>query len=321
VTNIKAEDAIPLKEAEPRLSLYQGELANGGVVGTRLNFGWLPVGKSPFLDERVRQAISMSWDRDAYMDAFFNVSKFQSQGVPVKTRWNTSLNATQEGWWLDPQSKEFGPNAKYFQHNLTEAKKLLAAAGYPSGFEVTSHYVTGTELGTTPNHAQVIDGFARELGLTVKQHSLDFLKEFGPFYRDGHGQYEGWSYVGAGGGAAGRSPAGPVGSLALEYWSKGGSGFKGFSLSGQNDQSGDPQVDAMIVKARTERDTEKRRALVFELQRYLAKPWYSAVLPGYATGLTVAWPCLGNFGVWQGQSGRGHYRVWIDDTRPPFKSA
>jgi peptide/nickel transport system substrate-binding protein len=314
-TNIKPVDALPLKQEEPRISIYQSELSVAGLVGSRLNFGWLPVGKSPFLDERVRQAVSMSWDRDLYLDTFFNVSKFESQGVPVETRWNTSLIATMQGMWLDPQSKDFGPNAKYFNHDLAEAKKQLAAAGFPNGFEMTSHYVTTTELGTTPNHAQVIDGFARDLGLTIKQHSLDYLKEYVGGYRDGHGQYEGWSYVSTAGGATGGSA---IGALASEYWSKGGAAFKGFSVTGQNDQAGDPQVDALIEKARIERDTERQRALVFDIQRYLAKPWHCAVLPGYATGLTVVWPCVGNFRVWEGA--RTHYKFWLDQTKPPFKS-
>jgi ABC-type transport system substrate-binding protein len=311
----KAEDILPLKQDEPRISVYQGDLGIAGLIGSRMNFGWLPAGKSPFLDERVRQAISMSWDRDLYLDTFLNVSKFRSQGIPVDTRWNTSLIGTFEGWWLDPRSKEFGPNARYFQQNLADAKKLLAAAGHPNGFEVTSHYVTGPELGTTPRHAEVMDGFARDLGLTIKQHSLDYLKEYVPSFRDGHGQYEGWAYVSTAGGNTGGSA---IGALASEYWTKGGGAFKGFSLNGQNDQSGDPQLDAMIEKARVELDTEKRRALVFDIQRYIAKPWYSAALPGYATGLTVAWPALGNFRVYQGA--RANYRWWIDDTKPPFKS-
>ena len=109
-------------------------------------------------------------------------------------------------------------------------------------------------------------------------------------------------------------------ALASEFWSKGGVTFYGFDAAGKGDQSGDPQVDGMIEKARVEQDAERRRALVYDIQRYLAKPWYSAVLPGYATGLVPAWPCLANYRVWQG--GRyASYRWWIDETKPPFKSA
>jgi ABC-type transport system substrate-binding protein len=199
---------------------------------------------------------------------------------------------------------------------VAEAKKLIAAAGYPNGFQTVSNYVTGPELGTTPNHAEVIDGFVKELGITSTVHAIDYLKDYVPNFRDGKGQWEGWSYVSTAGAATGSNI---IGALASEYWSKGGAAFKGFSLNKQNDQSGDPELDRMIEKARVELDTERRRALVFDIQRYLAKPWYSAVLPGYATGLVLAWPALGNYRVWQG--GRyASYKWWIDDTKAPLKS-
>jgi peptide/nickel transport system substrate-binding protein len=314
-SDIKSEDVLPLKKDEPRIAVYQSDLGNAGVVGSKLNFGWLPVGKSPFLDERVRQAFSMSWDRDLYMDTMLNVSKFRSEGVPVDARWNSALVATNEGWWLDPKGKDFGPNAKYFLHDLAEAKKLLAAAGFPSGFEALSNYVTTPELGSTPDHAAVIDSFMKELGINVKQNPINYTREYQPLFRDGRGQWEGWTYV-ASVAATGNSA---IGALAIEYWSKGGPAFKGMSLKGNNDQSGDPQVDAMIEKGRIEQDTEKRRQIVFDLQRYLAKPQYSIPLPGYATGLTAAWPALANWRVWR--SSRPNYHIWIDDTKAPIAKA
>ncbi len=75
----------------------------------------------------------------------------------------------------------------------------------------------------------------------------------------------------------------------------------------------------MIEKARVELDSEKRRALVFDIQRYLAKPMYSLQPPGPGTGFTVAWPAVGNFRVFQGA--RLNYGLWVDDTKPPFKKA
>lgn len=312
-TDIKPEDAIPLKQEEPRIGLYQGVLGQAGLVGRSMNFGW--VGQSPFLDERVRQAVSMSWDRDLYMDTFMNVSKFRDQGIPVEVRLSTSLIGTFEGWWMDPRSKEFGPNAKNFEHNIAEAKKLMSAAGHPNGFNMTSHYVTSSELGTTLNHAQVIDNFASELGIKITQNSIDYLKEYVPNYRDGHGQYEGWAYVSTAGGATGGHA---VGAMASEFWSKGGAAFKGFSTTGKNDQAGDPKVDQMLEAARIERDPAKGKALIADVQRYLGQKMYNLSLPGYATGLTVAWPCVGNFRVWEGA--RTHYKFWIDQTKPPFAS-
>src|SRR5439155_15011233 len=158
-----------------------------------------------------------------------------------------------------------------------EAKKLLAAAGYPTGFEIVSS-APGVEY-PPAKYGELIDGMAADIGIRVKQHPLDYLKEYIPNYRDGHGQYEGWSYHSNAGGTSGNNP---VGAMAIEYWSKGGNAFHGFSASGKNDQAGDPQVDALIEKARVEQDAEKRKALVFDLQRYLAKTAYALSCPGGA---------------------------------------
>src|SRR5207248_7580638 len=124
------------------------------------------------------------------------------------------------------------------------------------GLDVVSHYVTGPELGPLPKHAQVLDGFAKELGIRTTVESIDYLKEYAPRYREGRGQFEGWAYAGGGAGAVDA-----IHSLSNEYWSKAGVTFKGFSTSNQNDQAGDPQLDALIEKARVEQDTEKRRSL------------------------------------------------------------
>jgi len=115
----------------------------------------------------------------------------------------------------------------------------------------------------------------------------------------------------------------PVSALAAEYWSKAGATFKGFSTSGKNDKSGDPAVDSMIEKARLERDPEKRKSLVQDLQRDLAKKLYGLINPGTANKFAVAWPSLRNYQVYRqvGQSAWTHYSVWIDETKPPFTNA
>jgi peptide/nickel transport system substrate-binding protein len=315
---LRAEDILPLKKDEPRINLFKGDYV---ATGSTQTLGWLPAGKSPFLDERVRQAVSMAIDRDLYIDTVGNVSAYQKEGIPSDFKWSTAINytngssgATSEGWWLDPKGKDFGPNARYFQHDVAEAKKLLAAAGYPKGFETVSNF-PGVELPSAA-FGVITDGMIAEAGITSKPNKLDYLKDYVPNFRDGHGQFEGWGYMSTAGGVTGGTA---LGALAIEYWANGGNAFHGFSTNGKNDQSGDPTLNAMFEKARVEQDTEKRRALVFDIQRYLAKAMYAIAAPGAATGLAVAWPALGNYRVWQGI--RNNYRWWIDETKPPFKSA
>jgi ABC-type transport system substrate-binding protein len=118
---------------------------------------WL---KTPqLLDERVRQAMSMAYDRDSWIDVWNNAPAFEKEGLPIERTWfspiSNSVHEAYDGWRLDPRdAKAFGPNAKYFQHDIAEAKKLMAAAGLANGFEVTSTGPKGNEYGVN---------FAREM--------------------------------------------------------------------------------------------------------------------------------------------------------------
>ena len=92
---VNTEDVLPIKKEEPRILVYQGDYIS---PGPRRSFGWQPFnGKSPFTDERVRQAVSMSWDRALFTDAFYDAKKFADAGLAVQARWNTGLIGTQEG--------------------------------------------------------------------------------------------------------------------------------------------------------------------------------------------------------------------------------
>jgi ABC-type transport system substrate-binding protein len=262
----------------------------------------------------------MSWDRDLYLDTFHNVTKFTAEGLPVETRWNSHVSAlgSEDVYWLDPKGKEFGPNAKFFRHDIAEAKKLLSAAGYPNGFDVQATQVAGPEL-PSARSAEVVNAFANEIGVRTKVNSVDYLKEYISRYRNSQGQFEGWAY----GTDVGGAPIGHVVStLAQSYWSKGDAApYKGFSISGKNDRSGDPLLDAMIEKARLELDSERVRSLAFDIQRYLAKAMYQILPPGGATSFRMTWPCVRNYLAFLHPSSQYyHYRVWIDETQPPLKS-
>jgi peptide/nickel transport system substrate-binding protein len=144
LSRLVLEDVLPIKREEPRLLIYEADPASPAPAsGTITNFGWLPAGKSPFMDERVRQAFSMAIDRDLYLDTFSNKAAFAAEGLPINSYWGSVLNSDPEDQdRLDPLGKDFGPNAKYYKFDLAEAKKLLAAAGYPNGFSTISHMVT-----------------------------------------------------------------------------------------------------------------------------------------------------------------------------------
>jgi ABC-type transport system substrate-binding protein len=106
---LRAEDTLTIKHDEPRILLYESDFASTTQVWT---FGHLPIGQNKFQDERVRQAISMSWDRDLFIEAKYNVDNFRKEGIPVRTGWNSHLinrdSFAVGGWFLDPQKSAFG---------------------------------------------------------------------------------------------------------------------------------------------------------------------------------------------------------------------
>lgn len=315
-TGVRQEDILATKRGTPQLKMY-AEKPQSIAPGQIVTFGWLPTeANKPFKDERVRQALSMSYDRELFIDTFNNVSNFRAQGLPVETYWNSSIGPGVGPWWLDPRSKDFGPNAKYFEHNVAEAKKLMAAAGYAGGIDVTSHYIGGSELGSDwQKMIQVTEGMAAEVGFRAKANIIDYQKEYGPVIRDGKGKFEGWGYT----------SSAPSGNDAVTYYSwrfhRTGQVFLGHDAAGKGDGSGDPQADSLIERARREFDTQKRMALIHDLQRYLAKTQYCVPIPGFADGFALAWPVLGNYGVWEGDKRGVNYSWWLDDSQPPLKKA
>ena len=124
--------------------MYQVTLATNS-TGSAQRYGWLPINgqPSPFLDIRLRQALAMAVNRDEYIDAFSNVSKFEAAGLPVDTYYYTSQGYVPV-WTLDPRDAgTFGDNAKYFQYNMDEAKSLFdAAAVRLSGRQVPADNVS-----------------------------------------------------------------------------------------------------------------------------------------------------------------------------------
>jgi peptide/nickel transport system substrate-binding protein len=326
---VLATDVVATKNETPALKMYRN-LAAAANPAAMIGLGWAPLSsgeKSPFLDIRVRQALSLSFDRDAFIDAFFNVSDYEADGLPVETFYFTSMGYLPDVT-LDPRDREFGANAQYYTYNPTEAKKLIDAA-YPNGMpEIESKRITGGQFGLDhQNQVEVLDGWAREVGFKLSAKPIDYNLEYLPQIVTQQGKFNGWAYrFGA------TSSADPLDYFVWRYWSKSGptSGSLGFGGpdGGLGDQSGDPEADRLIESALGEVDNNRRIAIIKDLQRHLAKQQYGVTRPGLASGFTLAWPALGNAQVFQGDS-RGAsagapgtpFTWWLDPEQPPIKPA
>jgi ABC-type transport system substrate-binding protein len=328
LVRVLAEDVLPTKKEVPNLQMVTGDLASNS-PGASVRFGWDPIdGKpSPFLDERVRQAVSMSFDRDSYIDAFFNVSKFESEGLPVDTYYYTQMGHVPD-WTLDPRDAEkFGENAQYYDYNVAEAMKLKAAAEadyeggkYPKFVSGRVNAVFG------PIYAQqveVMDQFAREIGFEIEAFPLDYNLDYLPkiVTQQGHFKVEnmGWAYaIGA------VTSPDPTDLWVWRYYSKAGvtSGQLGLGTDGgPAGGGGDAEIDRMVELAKGEFDSEKRKNIIWDLQRYASGKCYNVPQPGSAAEFWLAQPTVRNLWVYQNDSRtvqqglHSLYNMWHDESK------
>jgi peptide/nickel transport system substrate-binding protein len=115
---------IPQIKADPNLKLIQIK----HTIGQTLGYADLPFPeeKSPFQDIRVREAASLAIDR---------------KGICDKILFG---GAEPYGEVISPYSMGWDPNVKPDPYNPERAKKLLAEAGYPNGFQTILNTTAGT---------------------------------------------------------------------------------------------------------------------------------------------------------------------------------
>ena len=204
--------------------------------------------QKPFSDPRVRQAMSMAIDRKAIIESVFEGIGAMNPAVPA---------ALKE--WSVPFEK-LGEGAKYYKHDPAEAKKLLAAAGYPNGFPGTTCFTT---YGSTVlvDSLQLVLKDLKAVGIDVK---ID-QKEYGAYIATCfYGKFDSMTY----GPQTGFLE--PDNFLFGQYYKD--------ELKNQSHIT-DPVVDDMLVRQRRTLDVSKRREIIYDIQRHLAKQQYYVQMP------------------------------------------
>ena len=199
----------------------------------------------PFDDVRVRRALNYAVDKDAIREAvFFGTGAFAKSLVP-------------------PFIEGYDDSAFVYDHDLDKAKALLAEAGYAEGFEVELLYSdlwwwlepiaiqVADQLraaGVTAKPTRISGSDMRSRGAPAVQDMPFFAFEDGPIVLD------------------------PVYAFYLMAHSKGVSNRAGYS---------NPQVDALIDKARETLNAEDRLGMMREAQRIWLEdaPWLIAIYP------------------------------------------
>jgi peptide/nickel transport system substrate-binding protein len=132
--------------------------------------------KPPFNDVRVRRAVSMAIDRQKQADTLFEGHGIIGWGVPY-------IYYTDK----QPTLADLGP---WWQYRPAEAKKLLAEAGHPNGFETTLFYYEYFPQMTS--QVQLVQqDLKRNLNINVKITKLDYTTYYGRFVE---GKWDGMSW-------------------------------------------------------------------------------------------------------------------------------
>jgi dipeptide transport system substrate-binding protein len=301
-----ADLALEIKKESPDVLMYPMSPFRG--QGSQNYIGLSKIPTSPFeKDVHVRQALSMLIDRDAYIDVVYNVSGFKKQGLPIESGWHTHVPSSWPAVWLDPQGKDFGPNAKYLTHNPDEAAKLLRAANY-FGLEQDFSFALQGQFGNERQLSILTQMFNEGGHFKIKMNPVDYTTVHVPKYIQGKGQYEGITTV----------PLGGWSDWDVALWNT-------FTPSGRNDYVGHdtPALKEIMTRHRRELDPKKRITIAHEWQRAVAQEMVIVPAPGLATQFRMTWPWVGNGGFYEVagggvESNEVYPNLWYDkakDTR------
>ncbi|HLF78147.1 MAG TPA: ABC transporter substrate-binding protein [Dehalococcoidia bacterium] len=277
-------------------------------------FAFSKLETSPFNDVRIRQAASMLVDRDAWLDAAYNVSPLEKAGLAMDVRWSSHSPAT----WpesLDPKTSEIGEGGKYFQLNPDEAAKLLRAAG-KFGMEAPLHHAPAGQGFFSPTTVKWIEIIKQMLEVgghfKLKTELHDYLNDYNPNIMAvgpdaGRAKWEGMAYL----------PSIGVPDYDLWMWSC-------WAPSGRNAYIGHsqwpPNIRDLMTKIRRETDVKKRLTSIHDFQKAMAVNTPAIHLPGYATLFDFNWPWLSSFGYhrsWNNQSAAADVDIhhWYDKSK------
>jgi peptide/nickel transport system substrate-binding protein len=203
---------------------------------------WDP--KSPWHDRRVRLAANLAIDRKAVNDAItLGHSRLTYSIIP----------STFDFYWQPPA----------YPYDPAQAKKLLAEAGYPNGFDAGDYYLDISYA----NVQEAIAGYLQQVGIRSKLVSRERASHWST-YADKKYKNLAYTASGAFGNAATRLEAYVVSGGTYVYGSY-------------------PDIDALFKDQAAELDRKKREALLFKIEQLMHDKamfipiWELAFINGY----------------------------------------
>ena len=265
------------RQRKPGLQFVEHVPVFGGIT-------WMKLDQEPFKDLRVRRALARASN---YREVLESLSWAQGHGVmnpgipAAFTEWSIPIDQ------LPPEGREL------YEHDTADARRLLSQAGFPSGFKTSVE----TTAGYGPDYMDTVQVTLKNWKVAGVEAELK-LKEYGAFVSSTiFGKFEKMA----------------VGLFGV--WADPDSYLYRYYVPGQITNAGgvdDPKLTEMIRLQRRTFDLAKRREIIYDIQRYLAKQVY------YIYGVTprpyVAWePYVKNFSPNIGHDYGGRLMAaWLD---------
>jgi peptide/nickel transport system substrate-binding protein len=252
--------------------------------------------KSPFLDIRLRQALSLAMDREAYAKGSgFGDQYIQTFSVPPNV-----------GKWAAMAEDYPADTLQWYKYDLAKAKQLMDAAG-GSKLNMRMLYPAGNpadpQLG---RQADIAQAMLKQLPWNMSYTTIDYTKDWiaggkGIGYPGGGVPADGMAWWGW-------SSRSSVDEYLYTFWhSKGAGNFMHVN---------DPEIDKGIDKARATLNEDDRLKAYKDVQRYIAAKVY--VLMGMNNGLayTFVQPRVRNYqlGDFSGIATGYWAKLWLKGT-------
>jgi peptide/nickel transport system substrate-binding protein len=202
------------------------------------------------------------------LDAFDRAAKTPLAGQKVREAMAYAINADEmvskilggyaerTAAGLNPMHFGFDGSIKPYPYDPERAKKLLAEAGYPNGFEVTLNTYSGS-ITSVDQMADAITGYLGKVGIKAKRRHIEDVGTWTKGSREG--KLEGMLYYSWGSNSI-------FDADALLY-----------ALGHSTEPASyirDPELDKLLDAGRVEIDTKKRQEIYSKAQKLLHEKFY-----------------------------------------------
>lgn len=322
------QDIVQTKRDVPDAMIYQDTRFSSMTSSPNVYFGY--EGDSIFRDTRVRQALSMAIDREAFADVIENLDQFSADGIDIEWGYNSQLSPAWGESWLDPSdAAKFGESVKFLEFHPEDAKALVSAAGYPDGVEFDFfHNGEGTYGAAYGQQVEIYQALFSDVGLIGNlqgQPYAQWLANWHYGYTPAKylsGEVSGFNGIALGAERTRYTPALSIFGLMHPE----GDAFHGAVPEDGVGSAieGDPVLNEMLAKLRLEADPEASLTQVHDVQRYITQHALFIPKPSNSRPLRLMWPVIGNAYAFDSSvAGRNiwaenYINWWVDPSKPPI---